>query len=158
MSYKIVVNETKLGFTASHFLTDHPTCGTIHGHNYGITISIEIKENQLNEKYMVVDFNDIKTIVNDLVKDLDHKLLIPEDSTDLDIKVLSDSYEILVKQIKKTYKIPLEDIYLLPIPATTAECLAKFIFKVIQRNLKLKDYKMMVRIHENRGYYAEYSE
>ena len=158
MSYKIVVNETKLGFTASHFLTEHPTCGTIHGHNYGITVSIEVKESQLDEKYMIVDFNDIKSIVNDLVKDLDHKLLIPQDSSDLDIKVLSDHYEILVKPINKTYKIPLQDIYILPIPATTAECLARFIFKGIQEELKLKNYKMMVRIHENRGYYAEYSE
>jgi len=158
LSYKIVVNETKLGFTASHFLTDHPTCGTIHGHNYGITVSIEVKENQLTKEYMVMDFNNIKGIVNGLVKDLDHKLLIPENSSELDIKVLSDHYEILVKPIKKTYHIPLEDIYILPIPATTAECLAKYIFKGIQKDLQLKNYKMVVRIHENRGYYAEYSE
>ncbi len=158
MSYKIVVNEVKLGFSASHFLTEHPTCGTIHGHNYGITISLEIKESLLNEKYMVVDFQDIKQIVNDIIDPLDHKLLIPEASNDLELKKENEFMEIHVKSVNKTYKIPHQDLILIPIPATTAECLAKFIFKGIQKKLQLQEYKMCVRIHENRGYYAEYFE
>ncbi|MHA1784198.1 MAG: 6-pyruvoyl trahydropterin synthase family protein [Candidatus Helarchaeota archaeon] len=158
MSYKIVVNESKLGFTASHFLTNHPTCGTIHGHNYGLTISIEVKENNLDDNYMVMDFHVIKSIATKIISALDHKLMIPKDSKDLNINEGKNSIEIIVKPTEKKYVIPRSDIVILPIPATTAESLSKYIFKELQKNLTIKDYKMEVRINENRGYYAVYSE
>ena len=158
LSYKIVINETKLGFTASHFLTNHPTCGTIHGHNYGITVSIEVKEGDLDENYMVIDFHDIKKIVNDITDKLDHKLMIPQDSKELEINKDKDPVEIKVKPANKTYTFPLKDLAFVPVPASTAECLAQFIFKEIQKNLQIENYSMIVRIHENRGCYAEYRE
>ena len=158
LSYKIVVNESKLGFTASHFLTNHPTCGTIHGHNYGLTISIEVKENNLDDNYMVMDVQVIKSIATKIISALDHKLMIPKDSKDLNINEGKNSIEIIVKPTEKKYVIPRSDIVILPIPATTAESLSKYIFKELQKNLTIKDYKMEVRINENRGYYAVYSE
>ena len=158
LSYKIVVNETKLGFTASHFLTNHPTCGTIHGHNYGITVSIEVKEGFLDKNHMVIDFHDIKSIVNDITDKLDHKLMIPQKSKELEINKEKDPVEIKVKPANKTYIFPLKDLVFVPILATTAECLAQFIFREIKKGLQIKDYSMIVRIHENRGCYAEYTE
>lgn len=158
LSYKIVINETKLGFTASHFLTNHPTCGTIHGHNYGVTVSIEVKEGFLDNNYMVIDFHDLKKIILNIIEKLDHKLMIPENSNELEIGKKKDIVEVKVKPSDKTYIFPSRDIVFLPISATTAECLARFIFKEIQKELQIKEYNMIVRIHENRGCYSEYSE
>ena len=69
---------TTLGFSASHFLADHPTFSTIHGHNYGISVNLEIKDDSLNKNSMVIDFHTVKKLVNDVIESMDHKLLIPK--------------------------------------------------------------------------------
>lgn len=62
----------RLEVSAAHRLEldyDSP-CGTLHGHNW--IIEITCKSEQLNPNGMVVDFKQIKTLVQDV---LDHKYI-----------------------------------------------------------------------------------
>ena len=58
---------------ASHCITGHPKCGRMHGHNY--KIEIEIGSPILNENGMLIDFSNLKTIIEKTLKKYDHKHL-----------------------------------------------------------------------------------
>jgi len=59
-------------FSAAHSIPGHQKCGKIHGHNFRVEVEIlgEVKENG-----MVMDFFDLKKIVNEVVAKFDHTLL-----------------------------------------------------------------------------------
>ena len=151
MSYKIIVNETKVKFSACHFLKEHPKCSRLHGHNY--YVSVEISDN-LDENYFVIDFMELKQKLNSIVDPLDHYVLVPTESKDIEIRENGDSVEI--KTPLKQYILPRSDISFLPIPATTSELLAKYIHD------KLKDIyphkKIVVKVGESKSTMASYEE
>jgi len=61
-------------FSAAHRLPlSGGRCENLHGHNW--KVEIEVRAEQLDESGMVIDFNDLKTIVRDVVQDLDHTFL-----------------------------------------------------------------------------------
>jgi len=71
---KIFTLNVKFDFAASHFLTDyHGKCENLHGHNYILIVSIK---NALKKDVMVINFKQIKKIVNKkVIEKLDHKHL-----------------------------------------------------------------------------------
>jgi len=64
----------KFEFSSAHFLPEyHGKCEKMHGHNYGVTISIK---GPVKEDGMVMDFAKIKKIANEkAINVLDHKNL-----------------------------------------------------------------------------------
>ena len=62
-------------FEASHSLPKHKgKCKNLHGHSYKLEVTVGSK--QLNEKDMVMDFGDLKKIVNkEIIDKLDHQHL-----------------------------------------------------------------------------------
>lgn len=57
-------------FDAAHKLPGHPgKCSRIHGHRW--EVSVEITTDRLNSQNMVVDFGDVKAVIDEL----DHQLL-----------------------------------------------------------------------------------
>ena len=59
-------------FSAAHFLRNYKgKCENLHGHNWKVEVSISGKE--LNSLGMVMDFSDLKKIVNKTLEELDHK-------------------------------------------------------------------------------------
>jgi len=72
----------------------------------------------------VADFKTVKGLVRKMCKELDHKLLIPENSKELDF-TSKDPVEFSIGT--KEYKIPREDCCLLPLPSTSAEELAEYL-------------------------------
>ena len=66
-------------FSAAHKLPNHQgLCKELHGHNYKLEVTIggAVKENSDPEKGMVIDFSNVKTIVNETVMSTwDHRLL-----------------------------------------------------------------------------------
>ncbi len=63
-------------FDSAHYLPyvpDGHKCKEMHGHTYKLTLYFT---GPLDETYgWVIDFNEIKTVVDPLIKTLDHKLL-----------------------------------------------------------------------------------
>ncbi|MEJ2248983.1 MAG: 6-carboxytetrahydropterin synthase [Candidatus Lokiarchaeota archaeon] len=149
MDYKIIVNETKVKFSACHFLKEHPKCSRLHGHNY--YVSVEISDS-LDENYFVVDFMELKKTLKEIVEPLDHYILIPTKSDAIKITESDDSVE--VKTPSKRYVFPRTDVSFLPIPATTSEVLAKYIYDKLSEIYKNK--KITVKVGESRGTMASY--
>ena len=65
----------KFEFEAAHKLPDHPgKCKNLHGHSYKLEVTVS--SDQLNDQGMVMDFGDLKVIVNEhIINILDHSLL-----------------------------------------------------------------------------------
>jgi 6-pyruvoyltetrahydropterin/6-carboxytetrahydropterin synthase len=115
---KAMIELTKtFGFSAAHYLPDHPKCGNIHGHNYKLEVRIRGEVNP--ETGMVIDFADLKNIVNESVMEkLDHKYLNdlvknPEIEKNHLFKIPTAEniamwiYEILQKKIPEIYQVRL---------------------------------------------------
>jgi len=71
-----MIIEKDFTFDSAHFLPNTPPghkCGQLHGHTYLVTIGINDKLQ--NHTEWVMDFGDVKKIVNPIIEELDHKLL-----------------------------------------------------------------------------------
>ena len=65
-------------FEAAHFLPDHDgKCKTMHGHSYRVEVVCQGVDVHLDgaKRGMVVDFGDIKKVVQPIVDALDHTVL-----------------------------------------------------------------------------------
>ena len=151
MKYKVIVHESKVKFSACHFLKEHYKCSRLHGHNY--YVSVEISDS-LDENYFVVDFMELTKVLKDIVEPLDHYILIPTEATDFKIKKDEDSVELLTPN--KRYVFPLSDVCFLPLPATTSELLAKYIHDELK--LMYKNKKIIVKVGESKSSIASYEE
>ncbi len=61
-------------FSAAHHLRDYEgQCENLHGHNYHV--EIVLSADGLNELGMVMDFKDAKSLVGDVMDQLDHEYL-----------------------------------------------------------------------------------
>jgi len=61
-------------FGAAHSLRDYPgDCARLHGHNWGVEMSVEAKE--LDKDGIAIDFREIKKQTKVVVKRLDHQYL-----------------------------------------------------------------------------------
>ena len=82
MGYKVIVNKSKIKFSASHFLLEHFKCARLHGHNY--YISVEISDD-LDEMYFVVDFMELNAKLKEIIEPFDHYILVPTESKNIKV-------------------------------------------------------------------------
>lgn len=64
----------------------HGRCYSIHGHNF--TVLVGVKASKLNENDMIIDFSNLKAVVNGFLDNLDHCLLLNKDKDDELIELL----------------------------------------------------------------------
>jgi len=122
-------------FAMGHRLPKHKgACKNIHGHNYLLEVCVESET--LDENGMVIDFKDLKEIVNEkVISELDHALMLK----DTDLTETSSFKEV---------RVPFEP---------TAENMAKFIFDEIEPLLPENVNLHSVTIFETVGSFATYS-
>ena len=61
-------------FSGAHFLREYKgKCESLHGHNWKVEVIAESKE--LDSLGMVLDFGELKKLIDKVLDDLDHKLL-----------------------------------------------------------------------------------
>lgn len=125
--HSIRVNDQRLHFSSAHFVMGSDYCETLHGHNYFVDITIS---GPLDSDGMVMDFRDIKKQTLRICERLDHKTLLPNKSKLINVDQSEFSYEVTVSG--KRYVFPKEDCFVLPLEATTAECLAEYIASQIE--------------------------
>ena len=69
--------ERRFTLPIGHRLSLHEgRCSSIHGHNFVVLVGV--MSEYLNENYMVIDFSDLKAVVDGLLDQLDHCLMINE--------------------------------------------------------------------------------
>lgn len=131
---KIVINgiHANLRFASAHMIVGHQFCGGIHGHSYHVDVVVEGERS--GEFGFVVDFKKVKNITRELCSQLDHKVLIPLKSDDIEFKNLKGSVEF--SMCGKEYKLPEEDCSLLPLKSTSAEELAEYFADKLYNSLK----------------------
>jgi 6-pyruvoyltetrahydropterin/6-carboxytetrahydropterin synthase len=132
----------KLRFSACHFIPNHPKCGCLHGHTYAISVRIEGE--QVGE--FIIDFEQVKGIVNNICDRLDHRVLIAEKDPRLRIEK-KGSVSIEIIESKKKYVLPSEDVVFLPTSSVSAEDLCKYFTSGIAKALKSNGADNITKIH-----------
>ncbi|MCC7553647.1 MAG: 6-carboxytetrahydropterin synthase [Methanobacteriaceae archaeon] len=144
----ITVNgiNANLRFSSAHFIPGHDSCGFIHGHSY--FVDIEIEGDRSGEFDFVVDFKDIKSSVNEICNELDHKLIIPIfhemisfkdfDENSISVENLEKRNSVSFKIGEKGYTIPTNDCKFLPLKYSSAEELSKYFTENLVEYLEKK--------------------
>lgn len=130
-------------FDAAHFLVNyHGKCKNIHGHRWRVCayVSSETLIESGEFRGMVMDFNDIKPILNQIADSLDHKLVIEKDSLRSATMLMLEEEEFEIVELNFR---------------PTAENFAKYVFDKLKEN-GVNPSK--VRVYEAETSYAEYSE
>ncbi len=124
---------------AAHFIPGHPKCGRLHGHTYHICVELAGGIPKEHPHYMV-DYAEVKRIVNML----DHRLLIPGEHPDLTIKESRDTYLVDWGSPPHHIELPQDDILIMPITETSAECLAMYLSETIQTLTEVDEVVVIV--------------
>lgn len=139
--YKI---ERRFTVPIGHRLSKHKgLCKNIHGHNF--TVLVGIKAEKLDENDMVMDFSQLKEIVDDELKMFDHCLVLNTDDGALarDLRIHG-----ICERIMTFSGDP------------TAENLAKHLYDVIEEKLsEIKTYAIIdyVTVYENENSKATFT-
>lgn len=95
-------------FSAAHRLVNHPKCSRLHGHNYGITVTIS--NDKLDSNGMVIEFGNLDMAVEPLIEAMDHMYIHPNEQSE-------------------TFQAGVSETFFLPALHSTAECIAEHICK-----------------------------
>ncbi|TWU66138.1 6-carboxy-5,6,7,8-tetrahydropterin synthase [Crateriforma conspicua] len=149
--FRVDVSKEQFVFSAAHFITfAGDICERIHGHNYGVRVSVE---GPLDENRYVVDFIALRDAVLAETGSLDHHVLLPDRHAQ--IRVTKDEKETTATFRDRRWVFPNEDCVHLPVTNTTAEELAEYIGRrVIDQTFdKFGDHLswIEVAVDENQG-------
>ena len=142
-------------FSACHFIPRHEKCSRLHGHSYIVRLRLE---GDIGAEGMIMDFVVLKKALKAMIDELDHKTLLPTQSSDVKLDVTETSVEAV--SCGKRYVFPREDVVLLEIPNTTAEEMSKMMTRRIVSEIEFPDNVASVSIglDEERGQTAWYTE
>ncbi len=120
-----------------HRLPEHfGKCKNIHGHSYKMMVELD---GDLNENGMVLDYYDLKKIVNPIVENLDHAFMVYEkDKQVIDFLEGIKSKKVLVK-----------------FESTVENITTYFLSEIIKYDLPANIHKIKVRVCETPDDYAE---
>lgn len=152
--YKVRVTKDHLVFSAAHFITFAGNiCERLHGHNWRVAAEIE---GPLDENYYVFDFIALRDALQELVGQLDHRMLLP--TLHKTIRVVEQPEEVEVYFEKRRWIFPREDCLLLPIENTTAERIAWWMAGKLRDKVAAhattKLTQLRVEVEENFGQWA----
>ena len=130
MGYKVVVEKGDLRFDAAHFITYGGKCERLHGHSYGLSVTVE---GPLSSDAYVYDFVDLKAIVRRVRDTLDHRFLLPAENPHLSTAKEDGHWEI--RFLDRRYVFPERDVAVLPVDNITAERLAAYIWDLVAEEM-----------------------
>lgn len=121
--FRVRVGREGLYFSAAHFITyGGSECEHLHGHNYRVRVALG---GALNRNAYVYDFVRLREDVAEILSELDHRLLLPEENPE--IRVSRGEGEVEVEARGREYRFPDSDVVHLPVRNTTAEELASYL-------------------------------
>ena len=125
-SYHIRIAKERLVFSAAHFITyNGDVCERLHGHNYHVAAEVH---GPLDENSYVVDFIAVRDALQQIVDELDHRVLLPTQHPTIQRGRAGGA---TAKSSPRTATsagcFPRGDCVLLPVANTTAELLARYI-------------------------------
>ena len=137
----VTVEGVRLRFAAAHMATLGMELEPLHGHNYEVRCRVE---GDLTDDRWVIDFSMLKRLAREACEHLDHRFLLQEHSTRL--QVAQEGAEWVVAHGERRYRFPVTDVCALPIENTTAELLAEWIWGEIASGLARGSHRNVVRL------------
>lgn len=135
-----------LQFSACHFIPYQNKCERLHGHTYAVSLMIHGK---LNKDRVLIDFGIVKNAVKKIIREFDHKIILPKKSKIIKIKVKEN---VEVNFDKKYYSFPISDVLILNTISTSAEDLANYIAEKLLEELNFENIeKIEVGLDEGFG-------
>jgi len=140
-------------FDAAHLLTGHEgLCKNLHGHTYKVEVSVE--DNSVYGMHtrgpqtgMVIDFKDLKQVLNEVLFDsLDHSFIYHDKGGQAEREIA----ELLESKGLKTYKMP---------ERPTAENMVEHFARVIEDALRAASDRtklVRIRVYETPTSFAEW--
>ncbi len=130
--YCVRISSRQTMFSAGHFIAFGPDeCERLHGHNYRVGAEVH---GPLDENQCVVDFIALRDTLAEIVAELDHRMLLPAESSL--IHVVDRDNEIEVRFADRRWVFPCDDCRLLPLSSTTAERLARYVGEQLRDRLE----------------------
>ncbi len=132
-------------FPMGHRLSYHRgACKNFHGHNYRVVVGV--RSETLNDKGMIMDFSDLKSIVGSFLDMMDHALMVNEVDEEF-IKKMKEFFP-----DTKVIEVPFEP---------TAENMARMIYEHVGQALNKKAWQDIkvdyVTVYETETSEATYS-
>ncbi|MBN2216886.1 MAG: 6-pyruvoyl tetrahydropterin synthase family protein, partial [Pirellulales bacterium] len=122
-SFSVRIAKSDLTFSAAHFITlDARHCEHLHGHNYRVGVEIE---GPLGDQQVVVDFLAVDRVIRELLRPLDHRVLLPTEHPT--IQIVESNVQVEVVWAERRWVFPRSECVLLPLANTTAELLARYL-------------------------------
>ena len=152
--YSVRVADSSTFFASAHFITyDRDVCEPLHGHNFATAVTVE---GPLDENHYVVDFVALRKIVEELLAELDHRVLLPMEHDR--IRVDERGEEIEVHFSGRRWVFPRAECALLPVANTTVELLARHMAQKVVHKLssvgRAGEYVVTVEVEEAPGWSA----
>ena len=120
--FRIHVSKDNLVFAAGHFVIyDGTKIEPLHGHNYRFGVTIE---GPIDQNAYVFNFVTLKRLMKRIGDELDHRMLLPSQSTLIQLEPQADG-GLIVRAAGRWYRFPGEDVVVLAVPNTTVEMLAQ---------------------------------
>ena len=151
--YSVKVSGIKLRFASAHMATINNKLEPLHGHNYIVSCTLD---GSLSPDDWVIDFSEIKKIVEFNCKILDHKFILQHKSKILKIDDDNESWNVSYNSLK--YVFPKIDVVALPISNSTAENIAKWFFDKISKDINRSNIEnISIEVEEMPGQSGVYS-
>jgi len=155
-SFEARVTKDSLVFSAAHFITFNGNiCERLHGHNWRVDVVVA---GGLDENQYVYDFIALRDGTQNLVSQLDHRVLLPQSHPAISVERDADHKEVTVRFEDRRWVFPEEDCVILPVANTTAELIAAWFSVNLIKSLNLTEIprlsELRVGIEENFGQWA----
>ena len=152
--FRVRVTKDHLVFSAAHFITFHGNiCERLHGHNWRTAVELT---GPLDENSYVFDFIALRDALQQIVNELDHRVLLPTKHPAIFVK--ADDTEVIATFEERRWVFPREDCVLLPIENTTAELMARWIGEQLREEICKSPECLIetirIEVEENFGQWA----
>lgn len=133
-SYTLVLAKPDFKFSCGHFTVfNAERAELLHGHNYHV--EVEFVGRTLDEEDLLIDFAMVKGAIRAACDRLDSHTLVPSKSAHL--RVLEEDGQVEVGFRDRTYRLPADDVLLLPLVNTSIEALARMLWQELVEQLEL---------------------
>jgi 6-pyruvoyltetrahydropterin/6-carboxytetrahydropterin synthase len=122
---------SNLRFSACHFVPEYKDAPRVHGYTYTINVKIH---GIPDESGLILDFEIVKSKLNSIISNLDHKILMPQNSVERE-----DDSNIYFRITDKLYSFPREEVVLLNLKVPSAEELSKIILEELMEHFEVPE-------------------
>lgn len=152
--YRVLLAKENFKFSAAHFtLFPDGSAELLHGHNY--QVSVELEGEELDELGLLCNLEQIKAAIREACARLDSRTLLPTRCPYLQVAEVDDGVEIIFGH--RRYRLPAEDVVLLPLVNTSIELLARMLWQELAPLLVAgKVLVMTVTVAETAGQGSSY--